>query len=526
MKYTVIPADVGIEVGRIKKNDLDRMKDMEKILSHPSLFAHYMLGITPYRYQHLFLRRFQKNFPRQSQRIMICKSRQIGISWGLAFLSIWFASTNQAESGPHKDTKVGIISKSDKQAIKLMALIQKLVFESPSGLGEMIQEGRRAPLNKTEIHFEKGFIKCFPPTRAAAGETFDLLILDEAAFVEDEILSEVLEPTVIAVDGKIILSSTPKGQKGYFYELFDPNDVKPKHEYKRFYFHWHMCENELMKKVIRTKEEHAKLTGSTKSFDQEYNALFTVDLCAFFEDKDIEKGINESLAIEYEYHKNPCAISIDYGINISRTCITVVTKVDGKIKLLFQFSKTNLDDNLLMDSTWEHSIPRLKERYDMAHVVVDDCPQGNRTNQQLENEGYPVLRFNFKSDTSLGERNRGYYLFRSALKQKMIEYPNIRELIGEMKTLQEESLRTFTRIKAPRNYPDDRCDGIMMACHPFLKEDEGFGSFLVEYDKIVEKLNKKVNDGRHDDQWEKLVQGPDDYGIYQETRGRPIIQKG
>lgn len=522
MKYTQIPRDVPYELSRLATEPFDEAKAWV----HPSYFTYRMLGIMPYRYQHMIMRRFVKGDLRKSNRIIVCKSRQIGISWCVAFLAIWCAITNQAASGPFKDTKVGIISKDDKAAKKLMALIQKLVFESKHNLDILIKGGRRAPLNKSEIHFINGFIKCFPPTRAAAGETFDFLILDEAAFVDDEILIEVLEPTVSAVDGNILLVSTPTGQKGFFYELFDPNDLKDKHEYYRYYLHWKMCENEAQKRLIREKGEHAKRDGNMKSFDQEYNALFTVDTSAFFEDQDVEKGYKEkNISLEYE-STEPCSLAIDYGIIKAATTLTIVKETKKGPVLIFQFAQKGLDDNLITDPDWENSVQNLNKRYNLLHVVVDDCAQGNQTNKKLEDEGYPILRFNFKADSAKGERNRGYYIFRSALKNNKIHYPELRNLMGEMKSLQEVKmdLGKYVRIKAPVNYSDDRIDGLMMACYPFLS-DEGndFKSVLVSYQDIADQNKKKRMDGRFDEQWEKLKRAEALHPILQKQRGRPKL---
>ena len=65
-----------------------------------------------------------------------------------------------------------------------------------------------------------------------------MLIIDEAAFVDEQVFRDAAEPTVSATGVKIILSSTPNGQSGLFFEIFDPYDMRPKHEYKRFWFYW------------------------------------------------------------------------------------------------------------------------------------------------------------------------------------------------------------------------------------------------------------------------------------------------
>jgi len=508
LQYTTLTKDLGIELNHIKKNSFD----VDKCFEHPSYFAHHFLGITPYRYQHQILRRFAKGYIFQSDRIIITKSRQIGISICLACLAVWFAFTNQAKSGPYKNTKVGIISRSDDQAKKLMAEIQKLVWNSPQKIDSFVKKDRRSPLSKKEIHFNNGWVKCFAPTDACRGETFDLLILDEAAFVTDEIFADAMEPTVSAVSGKIILSSTPNGQKGFFFELFDPFDMRKTHEYKRFWYHWQMCENEAQKKIIKQKLKHSKNTGNLKSFEQEYNAKFTVDEEAFFEDQDVERGLDRELTSVYEWRATPCSVGIDYGFTKSATCVTVVSRMKRGIQVLFQYAHVNFDENLLMDENWEHSIPNLMKRYNVQFIVTDDCPMGARTNKQLENEGYPIVLFNFRSDQFVGERNRGYYLFRTALRKGEIKYPEFRKLMAEMKTLQETRMEggKYFKVKAPRNYSDDRCDSMMIASFPFLSEQSNFSSIVVDYKEVIEKMQKKetekiLENPRYDPEWEKIT---------------------
>jgi len=501
-QYTQIPTRIWKELKELKKGEYD----WEKAKVSPSYFAHHVLKIPPFRYQHMILRRFRKDskVKLKNGRIIIVKPRQIGISWCIAFLAAWYAATNASPSGPHKDTKVGVISRSAGQAVKLMGLIQKLIFKSK--ISQMVIKERGASLSKTEIHFKNGWIKCYPPNDACRGETFDLLIVDEAAFVDDEFFTDAMEPTVSATDGNIILSSTPKGQSGFFFELCDPFDLYEKHEYDRYWFHWKMVENDGQRKTILKKFDSAKQTGNLKGFDQEYNALFTVDKEAFFEDADVEKGIDKDISPLYEMLGAPCSIGLDYGMTDSATAITVVAKFKDRLQLLYQVAEKELDENLLMDPSWADSIPNLCKRYNIVAVVVDDCPMGNRTNKQLENEGFPVQRFNFRSQQAAGDKQRTHYGFRSELKQNRVKYPNIRPLLAEMKSLQEIRTEIGVKIKAPRTYTDDRIDSFIMACHPFLADEGQFGSTLVDYRDIMreqKELNISYKDPRTDSVWDK-----------------------
>ena len=51
------------------------------------------------------------------------------------------------------------------------------------------------------------------------GSTVDLLVVDEAAFVDDEVFESVLEPTLDAREGRLVAISTPRG-KNWFHRLF------------------------------------------------------------------------------------------------------------------------------------------------------------------------------------------------------------------------------------------------------------------------------------------------------------------
>lgn len=505
MKYTQISRRVVDELNRLKKEPFDEKNCFE----NPSDFAHHFLGMTPYKYQHLILRRFRDNPGEKlkNDRIIVCKGRQMGISFLFAWLGIWSAFWNKFPSGPFKDTKVAIVSRSENQAKKLMGEIQKLIWNSPQKLGDFVVKDRRTKsLSKSEIHFEKGWIKCFPPTDAILGETIDLLIIDEAAMVDDEIYNTAMKPTISKSDGKILLSSTPRGQKGYFYETFDPFDLRKTHDFVRYWFYWKMCEDPIQLRIIKDEFNNYKDIGNLKKFEQEYNGQFTVDEMAFFENNDVDKNVDSNLSEVFEYHETPVCIGVDYGGVNSETCITVVTKANNKVILLYQWGKAEFDYNLLMDDSWENSFSNLKKRYNIEKIMADDCPPAIQSIQWLENEGYPVEKFNFRSDQMAGERNRGYYLFRNFLKKGKINYPNNKKLLAQMKTIQETQMEITTRIKAPKNYRDDRIDSFMMACHPFLREDSNFSSRYVDFSKISERIlleNREKNNSRHDKEWDK-----------------------
>lgn len=468
-------------------------------------FSIDMLKIRPYRYQHLIFKYFLNP---KIKRIAICKSRQIGISTAIEIMAIEAAYTNRFPSGIFNNTKIGIVSKSDKQAKKVLYDIQKFMsmadsYNETKPFFNSLDTGRFIPQNMFERSFKnKSFIKCFPPTDAIRGEALDIVFVDEGAFIDDNTFYDSIEPTTSKTNGKIVISSTPNGQRGYFFEIFDPFDKFKNHEYQRFWFNWKQCEDLVQKKIIKEKYEIAKQTGNLRNFEQEYNAMFTVDEASFFEDSDITKGIDPELAMVYQWHETPCCLSIDYGQTQSATCLTVKTKFKGNIITLFQWAAKEFDENLLMDNSFEHAVKNMMDRYSIRWIVVDDCSQGYRTNKQLENEGYPVRRFVFSGGGKGGEKNKVYYNYRGALKKGIIKYPKIPELLIEMRALMEIRMKVFTSIEKPKGGNDDRIDGEIMATIPFIEEEGDFESVIVASNPTPK--NYGMRKGWHDHEWDRI----------------------
>ena len=83
------------------------------------------------------------------------------------------------------------------------------------------------------IKFGGGSIQFFSAERYdnIRGFTFDYLICDEFAFMDEEAWTEVLRATVLVKGKKVLLVSTPKG-KNHFYNLFQLDGINS--QYKSF----------------------------------------------------------------------------------------------------------------------------------------------------------------------------------------------------------------------------------------------------------------------------------------------------
>jgi hypothetical protein len=98
------------------------------------------------------------------------------------------------------------------------------------------------------------------------GFTFDYLIVDEFAFVDERAWTEVLRATVLVRGKKVLLISTPRG-KNHFYLLHQLDGVNP--QYKSFTMTSY--DNPM---INPTEIDDAKLTLPDHVFRQEYLAQF------------------------------------------------------------------------------------------------------------------------------------------------------------------------------------------------------------------------------------------------------------
>lgn len=137
---------------------------------------------------------------------IVSTGRQYGKSLlGSNLLLYWILSNH--------DSKAGWISPVYNQARKVYKEIVKAaknLIESSNG-SELI------------INFINGstiqFLSSERPD-SIRGFSFNYLIIDEAAYIKEEALSEAILPTLTAIGKKCLIISTPKGKGGWFYQWY------------------------------------------------------------------------------------------------------------------------------------------------------------------------------------------------------------------------------------------------------------------------------------------------------------------
>ncbi len=171
---------------------------------NPAAFAEYILDVKPFDYQSKFL-------SDKSKRIVVCAGRQTGKSLMTSARAVWFAST-------HEKTNTLIVSATLRQSMLMFEKIMTLIQGSPLVRNAVTYHSR------TLVRFENGSsitaLPCGAVGATLRGHTAHQIILDEAAFVPELVISEVVLPMLATTDGSVIMLSTPYDREHIFYKAF------------------------------------------------------------------------------------------------------------------------------------------------------------------------------------------------------------------------------------------------------------------------------------------------------------------
>jgi hypothetical protein len=201
-------------------------------------------------------------------RKILCCGRQTGKSTVGAVLALHRALTRPGST-------VLIVAPGERQA--------KLLFSKAKRLYEMA--GHPLPAHserRTGLELRNGsIIEALPAVeRTTRGYSVDLLVVDEAAAVPDMDYHGIL-PALIATRGEQVLLSTPRGRRGFFYELWHSDD-----EWQRM-----MVRSDEVGRIREEDLEVFRHTMPEQFFRQEFFCEWLDTEGALFSTDDIEAAL-------------------------------------------------------------------------------------------------------------------------------------------------------------------------------------------------------------------------------------------
>ena len=216
-------------------------------------------------------------------RKILCCGRQTGKSTVGAVLAIHKALTQPGST-------VLVVAPGERQA--------KLLYQKAARLYE--KAGYPLPAHshrRTGLELANGsIIEALPAVeRTTRGYSVDLLVVDEAAAVPDMDYHGIL-PALIATQGEQVLLSTPRGKRGFFYEIWhreklDQND--PVSDWQRI-----MVRSD---EVARIRPEDLGVFRATmpeQFFEQEFHCAFLDTEGSLFAYDDIQAALEAGESIE------------------------------------------------------------------------------------------------------------------------------------------------------------------------------------------------------------------------------------
>lgn len=268
------------------------------------------------------------------------------------------------------NVKIGWVSPVYKQCKKVFADIDQAFINNQNVFKEK---------NKTDLFFRSHVnsdIQFFSSEvyDNIRGNTFDYLIMDEAAWQSEQAWTEVLRATVLVRGKKVLFLTTPKG-KNWFYNLHSLDGVNT--QYKSFTMTSY--DNPL---INPTEIDDARLTLPDHVFRQEYLAQF------------IEGGTE--LFTNLTINETPEIGKLFAGIDLGRADdYTVLTILNHKGQMVYcerwrHDSWTNIVQNLLtklneykpsvyieVNSIGDAIFEQIKAKYQDAHPFVTTSKSKN-----------------------------------------------------------------------------------------------------------------------------------------------------
>lgn len=170
-----------------------------KLKDDAVLFAETFLGFKPFPYQ-------VKLLNDESDRIVACMGRQSGKTTTIAAKAIHFAFCNP-------NTTTLIVSPSLRQSVIMFDRILEFLYQSDILPKSVVRKTR------TIIQLSNGSrIIALPGSHYfLRGYTAHLIIVDESAFVPEELITQEIFPMISTTKGKAIFLSTPWGRDHFFY---------------------------------------------------------------------------------------------------------------------------------------------------------------------------------------------------------------------------------------------------------------------------------------------------------------------
>lgn len=335
-----------------------------------------------------------------------------------------------------------LIAPTDDQTSIIMDDVERRVYAVP-GLARCFNH-RKSPY--TEIAFKDGgglqtgttiMARTAGTTgKGLRGRKAHRVITDEAAFVSDKIMQQVVGPLLADYDGQLVEVSTPQG-RNHFFDSFTRGQDPKQPRYRSFRF-----PTSANPYIPRAYLENEKQTKPERTFGQEYLAEFLDGEGAVF--RKVEKAATaEPPSLPIAGHQYL------FGVDWARSHdFTVIVVIDMTARKMVHIERMNQVDFALQ----RLRLTALYERYRPVTVIAESNSIGMPNIELLVSEGMTVYPF-LTTNASKAAIIDALVL---ALEQETLGLLNDPVLLGELLAYEGKKLPSgLIRYGAPEGMHDD-----------------------------------------------------------------------
>ncbi len=465
-----------ITVNVLTYEDLDEFVE-DKLIKFPSFFSEKVLGVKLHWYQKLVI---DDPYPDKA----MCWSRQLGKSTMVAIYVVWYIFTNS-----HK--KILILSQDRDASRRFYNQVISFIMSSPilsdSIVGEALQSATKFKNGTEMINKAPG-----REGRSVRGDAVDLLIVDEADFIAEEVFTAA-EQTTSSTDGATILISTPNKKGSTFYQYFTdgmdaynkakgemPFDEEDEKEYfvghppgfefgyKTYHFSYHVgldVEKILPNGVKQPQLSQRKVDRQRKKnahwkFQQEYEAVWAEDTASYFASRVIIDATDDQYAMqEYGHLGRTYYMGVDWAKHVDKT-VAIVGEMqdDGRLKVVHIYSTHGRN--------WvsqKKDVMDIANRFNISRAFLDGTGVGDVMFDELNGVHSPLYNRCERVIFTMPTKNNVYQNLSNLFNAGRLIIPHHKQLIDELMFLQYEKMEgsQYVKINQPKgmsligdDYPD------------------------------------------------------------------------
>lgn len=293
-------------------------------------------------------------FDKRNKYIVLNGSRQVGKTWLLCTVAIYWALSKPKQT-------LLIISPTDDQVSEVQNRIIQMLGQAIHSIVKRnkIQSGKAETvfINNSRILYRSAGSET-----SLRGKTVNKLLIDEAAFIKEQVWTDELGPMLSSVkDPQVYFSSTPKG-KNFFAQLYSRGiNGEPNISSHKITYHQNPYANI---EYINGKKRELP----AEIFAQEYLGEF-IDSFSVFKNTD-ELAVLKPQKPDTKYHYN-CTIGIDIAFQTDYT-VAVCIDSDGNMLDYIRFNQVEAPE----------AVNKLSK-------FINDW-QPKKTIIELNNQGLPI----------------------------------------------------------------------------------------------------------------------------------------